>query len=437
MGSPQDLKDTKSRSINILLDNGGYEFSNLGDTTMLQVAISRILDHLPDAQIHVFTLAPQILQEYCPESIPILPTGRYQWLKARILPIPNRFLLKSWRKKVKGWEYVIKLRYPRLAELLRRMFQSLTRNPDHEAEDFFLCLAKSEMVVASGGGYLTDYFKMHAASVLDTLALAQRLGKRTALFGQGIGPITDEELLKKARFVFPKLEILGLREGLASLDYANSLGANAEHTIVTGDDAIETALSITSDIRNKNCIGVNFRQGRYAGTFTHIFPDIGMLLQEIALDEETQLIPIPIYLSELKSDLASVNQLLTLDEQEVEYANTIKTPEVLIQQIDRCKLVITGSYHAAVFALSRGIPVVALVGSDYYESKFRGLANQFSLGCKIVSLTQEGLLPILRIAITEAIQQQEIIKDRLIFEAQKQSALSKSTWAQFLKLREM
>jgi len=422
-----------SQSVKILLDNSGYALTNLGDTAMLQVAVKRILNHFPNAQIRVFTIPPQALQEYCPGTIPISPRARNKWFKARILPFPNRFLSKSRRKKVKSWEYKIKLRFPRLAEVLRRIVQSLTRNPNPEADEYFSCVVKSNMVIASGGGFLTDYFKGHAASLLDTMALGQRLGKRTAMFGQGIGPITDEELIKKACFVFPRLETLGLREGISSLDYAHSFGVSQERTIVTGDDAIETALSIPMGASKKSCIGVNIRQGHYAGSFSHLFPEISKRLQGIANDNKAQLIPIPISLNEPGSDLSSVAELLSIDKQEFELAKTIKTPEDLIEQIDRCRVVITGSYHAAVFALARGIPVVALVGSDYYESKFRGLANQFSVGCRIVSLDQVSLLSDLRIAITESIQEQDCIKNELIIQAQKQLALSKATWDQFLR----
>jgi colanic acid/amylovoran biosynthesis protein len=49
-------------------------------------------------------------------------------------------------------------------------------------------------------------------------------------------------------------------------------------------------------------------------------------------------------------------------------------------------VVVTGSYHAAVFALAQGIPVVALVSSTYYEQKFAGLSELFAGGCTPVAL---------------------------------------------------
>ena len=48
----------------------------------------------------------------------------------------------------------------------------------------------------------------------------------------------------------------------------------------------------------------------------------------------------------------------------------------------------TGAYHAAVFALAQGIPVVCLSNSPYYLAKFQGLEDLFGVGCTIVTLSE-------------------------------------------------
>jgi colanic acid/amylovoran biosynthesis protein len=52
-------------------------------------------------------------------------------------------------------------------------------------------------------------------------------------------------------------------------------------------------------------------------------------------------------------------------------------------------VVVAGSYHAGVFALAGGVPVVGLARSAYYVDKFRGLADQFGHGCEVVLLKDE------------------------------------------------
>ena len=71
----------------------------------------------------------------------------------------------------------------------------------------------------------------------------------------------------------------------------------------------------------------------------------------------------------------------------------------MIRQIQRCRLVVTGSYHAGVFALASGIPVVGLAKSSYYRDKFLGLADMFAVGCETVTLDESDCPTSLRDAI--------------------------------------
>jgi hypothetical protein len=50
--------------------------------------------------------------------------------------------------------------------------------------------------------------------------------------------------------------------------------------------------------------------------------------------------------------------------------------DLLLARAGDCCLVVTGSYHAAMFAPSQGVSVVALAGSPHYRLKFRGSAGQ-------------------------------------------------------------
>jgi polysaccharide pyruvyl transferase WcaK-like protein len=67
-----------------------------------------------------------------------------------------------------------------------------------------------------------------------------------------------------------------------------------------------------------------------------------------------------------------------------------QSPEALKRRIAGCRLVIVGSYHAAVFALAQGIPAVGLVFSPYYEAKFKGLQDLFGPACRYVDARRPG-----------------------------------------------
>ena len=53
------------------------------------------------------------------------------------------------------------------------------------------------------------------------------------------------------------------------------------------------------------------------------------------------------------------------------------SPEAVMKNVSACRMVVTGSYHAAVFALSQGIPALTISKSAYYDSKFNGLGDMF------------------------------------------------------------
>ena len=62
----------------------------------------------------------------------------------------------------------------------------------------------------------------------------------------------------------------------------------------------------------------------------------------------------------------------------------------VFEQIGFCRVLITGSYHAGVFALAQGVPSICVAQSQYYVDKFVGLADQFGEGCRVIQLQESG-----------------------------------------------
>jgi colanic acid/amylovoran biosynthesis protein len=80
----------------------------------------------------------------------------------------------------------------------------------------------------------------------------------------------------------------------------------------------------------------------------------------------------------------------------------IATPEALVGAAANCRAIVTGSYHAAVFGLAQGVPVVCLTKSRYYDAKFGGLQSQFPEACFIVSLDASDYASRLRAMILQS-----------------------------------
>lgn len=149
------------------------------------------------------------------------------------------------------------------------------------------------------------------------------------------------------------------------------------------------------------------------------------------------MIPVPISGVPGEADAETIRQLLHgYEQQPVDCDEEVDTPLKVIRRIQRCRVVVSGSYHAAVFALAMGIPAIGLAGSAYYEDKFLGLADQFGPGCGVVFLHDPDLPARLACAIDEAWQCAGQIRPQLLAAAARQVELSHAAYRRIYELVE-
>ena len=114
------------------------------------------------------------------------------------------------------------------------------------------------------------------------------------------------------------------------------------------------------------------------------------------------LVSVPIAHHSDCSDGAAIQQLIVRDAQGPASSVELEQPVNVISLISRCRIMVTGSYHGAVFALAQGIPVVAVAGTQYYVNKFAGLAQLFNGGCEIVMIDAPDACAVLETAVNRA-----------------------------------
>jgi len=383
----------------ILVEPGSYACLNMGDVAMMQVAVTRLRDMWPKAEIGVVTGHTDRLARFCPAVTPISMEARNAWLSGRYLigglrqKLPNGISATLQNLESHLW-----LQHPKLSNLGVRLKANILRRPAPSPSSFRKKLAESSLLVVSGTGRLNDAFADSACPLLDELEFALHAGIPVIAFGQGVGPITDPELLKKARTVLPRLKLIGLREGRMGLPLLESLGVPRNNIYITGDDAIELAFQSRPSFLG-NAIGINLRLAGYAGTGSEMVVAMREPLQHAVQTLNSFLVPIPISLHSADSDVDSIGRIMSTQNNSA--LATVECPEDVTRRIGDCRVVVTGSYHGGVFALAQGIPVVGLVNSPYYEQKFLGLQEQFPGGCRILDFRRS----ITAIEIQNAIQQ--------------------------------
>ncbi len=417
----------------IIIDVSGYPLRNVGDSAMLQVAVMRLQQLCPEATIQVFTTAPDKLAELCPNVQPLSPVGRQLWIS----PLVDRVHQLMPNRRAKQFWTEVEWRFRRNSPALVRAYlgkKLRMKLPEHvdEFEKFMDAIHSADLVIASGGGYITDVFKRHAMSVMSTLELAMALNKPTVLLGQGLGPLRDVELLTRTKTILPMVNLIALREQRVGVPLLNSLKVSPERVVVTGDDAIELAYNARPDDLG-NGIGINLRVAKYSAIDSSLLSIVGSTLQEVASLCNAELLPVPIsgFSKDRElSDSMAIQKLLAGYDNTSDGGQLLDTPMKVIQQVGCCRVVVTGSYHAGVFALSQGIPVVGLAKSEYYADKFLGLADQFGTGCKVVLLNDLDLGANLLSTIRDTWQAAEQLRPRLLDAAAKQMEMGRSAYRQ-------
>jgi colanic acid/amylovoran biosynthesis protein len=185
-----------------------------------------------------------------------------------------------------------------------------------------------------------------------------------------------------AKRLFPQVSLVCLRETFTGPDSLASLGVSPSRVLVTGDDAIELVYG-QRRAEPGNGIGINVRVAEYSHVTGEDLDHIARVIRATAARYNAPVVPVPVAFNAAESDLTRIQSMLAtepfLDDQP-------DSPQAVIRQVSRCRVVVTGSYHAGVFALAQGIPAIGLFRSPYYRDKFGGLVSQFGGGCLTVSL---------------------------------------------------
>jgi polysaccharide pyruvyl transferase WcaK-like protein len=411
--------------LRIFIDHSGHELLNYGDTSMLQTAVYRLKKIWPEAIIYVFSKSEKRLEKYCPGTIAIHPNAGLAGKNIYRLGIFPRHLIKKlpelYYKKIIKLEKKLYVNSPKIHKLFMTLRVKLRPEKiDVEIGYKYLSLiASSDVVLATGGGYLTDDFKRHACSVLETIEMAIEHGKITAFLGQGIGPVSEKKLEQQMHRILPNVDFISLREKRCGLPILLRLGVQRSKIVTTGDDAIELANRMRTSVLG-DLVGINLRITSYSEVGSQIRDDVAKILRVFAKKQKTRLIPIPISFHRNGEDNRALEKIIPSADYKLYRDIRLDSSAQLIDRVSDCRVVVTGSYHAGVFALSQGIPVIGLAKSQYYKDKFQGLADQFGDGCKVLLLDDPNRNQILSATLENFWDHSSLLRPRLLDSANRQ-----------------
>lgn len=419
--------------LNILIDNSSYDLLNSGDIAMAKICIERLHRYAPDASLTMITEASDTLSNISTTASPVkLFIKRRLWSQSRNIFGPLFKLTPAiLHKTLEKLETNLRLAYPKL--MTRWIFYRLRKRSNNAdlVKQYMKHIDEADIAVASGGGFMTDAFEDHAIKILELLYLVKKQGKPVAMFGQGVGPVTSPKLLETMKKVLPTLDMICLRESTSGLQLLLELGVSKERIVVTGDDAIELS-KVARKPALGNRLGFNVRVADYASIDSEQDKFVANIINDFSSRHDTSTVPIPISWYPHENDLEKISAILNIktDTHQFNYHNI----DGLMQRVAECRVIVTGSYHAGVFALSQGIPVIGLARSQYYVDKFKGLSGMFDSGVQVICFDKSNWQDDLNEALAYAWKNADSLREHLITLADGQIELSQKAYSDFFKL---
>jgi len=284
-----------------------------------------------------------------------------------------------------------------------------------------------DLFVAAGAQYMADACRDDALRILDELQAAIDVGTPTAMVGQGFGPLEDPDLRTRAQSVLPQVDLIFVRERLVAPALLQSLGVDPGCVFLTGDDAIEVAYN-RRRASHGTAIGVGIRLADYADVSSSHIETIGRSLQTAAHRYRTKFVEVAISQAIQERDDHVLAQLVGNHRGWMRGGRRFEAPASIIRKVGRCRLVVTGALHTAIFALAQGIPAVCVANSRMYKEKFDGLADQFGDGCQTIYLDSDDLGGRLDRAIDAAWRHAAQLKPALLASAARQIQTGKDAY---------
>jgi polysaccharide pyruvyl transferase WcaK-like protein len=417
--------------VSVVVQNGEHWLRNYGDLAMMTVTVERLRRRWPDARIRMLTSAPSLLRAYFPTVEPLADNRSLdlcgRWSPANGLPelagpglvgplsigvLTARDPLYAALRRVRDGVHGARRRPPVTGQ--RIDLSDGAAPPAVLPPAVASACREASLVLAMGGGYMTDTDPFATRQTLEMLEIAANRGIPTAMVGQGLGPMEDADLLARAARVLPRVGLVATREGRFGPELLERVGYPAVDTLISGDDAIELAYAERQDNLGRH-IGLCLRIAGYSPVAHRARSGVSGAVCAVAADTGAALAPLMI--SEIRSeDRHSTLPLVADYPDRVAPQPRFSTPRDLARRVAGCRVVVTGAYHLAVFALAQGIPVVALSSTAYYTQKFVGLEEMFPGGLVTVGLDAddlpERLGEALRVAWRRAPEVREPLRER-------------------------
>ena len=390
----------------ILITNA-WTWYNKGDAAIVIGMIQSLRKYIPDADITILSSTPKVDGEkYRKYNVKVLSNLLF------VSPEDNSSQLIKAAKllpKILGYSLWAKLRFP--------------VNSTEKA--ILNAYADADIVLSCGGGFLGGY---EIGSLLHVYRIyfAKLLGKPTIIYGQSVEPFGDKLISMATKFILNRVDLITVREKI-SLNYLKSLNIKPK-VILTADSGFllksispheSQKLLAEQGICEKQrpLVGITVRRWNFPGhgdarlRFANYLEVITRTTQWLISNMKATVVFFPEVIYPPKGDDRIVsNEVASRIEnnQNIRVLTKDYSPQELKGMIGQMDLFIGTRMHSNIFALSMGIPTIAIS----YENKTDGIMKMLGMSGYVLDIA-DLMLDDMISAIKMAVSNRNSIKQEL------------------------
>lgn len=274
-----------------------------------------------------------------------------------------------------------------------------------------------DLFISGGGSLLQDVTGWKSIPFyLGQLMLACLLGKKTMLYGQGIGPINSKLYRRLAVWIIKKVDFITVRDK-ESRDFLIGLGLKGKDIVVTADPVFYLSPGDNKQIQGREflveegiksdskLIGISVRPWADEAYLEEIAKAVKVLTA--ASGGEVLIIPMhPAY------DLAVSERLLELLDGQANIFRGDYTPLEMIAVFGELDFLIGVRLHSLIFSLIQGIPFVAISYDPKVDSLLKKL--RVTAGMDINKLDGDALSRVCQAVLSNSEQFNFVIEGQLV-----------------------
>ena len=254
-------------------------------------------------------------------------------------------------------------------------------------------IKKSKALVFGGGTLLQDATSGRSFGYYSwLLETAQKLGKKTILYANGIGPLYDEKNKKQTKLLMQKITFATIRD-TDSYDYLAKIGIETQKLRLTEDEAMTVVENSRLNSYDKDfrefikgaymVISVRKQKHQSVAFLEKFSAAVNSICRESGL--------IPVYLVMHPKEDKKISEYLTSLNKNAYLADVGGDISKALAIIRSAEAVVAMRLHALIFAAAFGIPMVGIAYDPKVRSFLGSMYGSDAYTCPLKNFSKEAL----------------------------------------------